>query len=90
MCIDKLDPSRYSSTDMTRAHMVTYETLIDEEENQILGFSYFGDGANVTIQHVAIWSITEFATLMKWGEVILNMVNNCCWAILLSSSQSFN
>ncbi|XP_065160764.1 alpha-tocopherol transfer protein-like isoform X2 [Atheta coriaria] len=64
----KLDPSRYSSTDMTRAHMVTYETLIDEEENQILGFSYFGDGANVTIQHVAIWSITEFATLMKWGE----------------------
>ncbi|XP_017774944.1 PREDICTED: alpha-tocopherol transfer protein-like [Nicrophorus vespilloides] len=64
----KLDPNRFTSTDMARAHIITYETLLDEEENQILGFTYFGDGAKVGVGHVSMWSVTEFATLMKWGE----------------------
>lgn len=34
-----------TSYDMSRAHMLTYETLIDDESNQILGFTHVGDAA---------------------------------------------
>lgn len=57
---------------MARVHAITYETLIEHEENQILGFNHVGDGDGASPAYISIWSITEFATLLKWGEVIYN------------------
>lgn len=62
------DPSKFSSSDMARAHIMAFETLLDEEENQIMGFSYVADAMGIGAAHIAMWSITEFATLLKWGE----------------------
>lgn len=54
---------------MARAHLITYETLIDDEETQILGVTHIGDVGDASASIVTMWSINEFATLIKWGEV---------------------
>lgn len=76
------DPSKFTSSDMARAHIMAFETLLDEEENQIMGFSYVADAQGIGAGHIAMWSITEFATLLKWGEQscpirhkIMHMIN---------------
>jgi len=63
-----MNPARFSSHDVARAHIITYETLLDDEENQILGNTYFADAAGFGVQHIAMWNINELATIMKWGE----------------------
>ena len=69
MFSDKFDPYKYSCSDMARIHMLTYETLLEDEKNQVLGFSHVGDLKSVSLAHVSLWSPTEFATIFKWGEV---------------------
>ncbi|KAF2892121.1 hypothetical protein ILUMI_14052, partial [Ignelater luminosus] len=64
----KFDTSKFNSTDMARAHMITYETLIDDEETQILGVTHIGDVTDGSPSMITMWSINEFATLLKWGE----------------------
>ncbi|KAK5637887.1 hypothetical protein RI129_000190 [Pyrocoelia pectoralis] len=64
----KFDTSIYTSTDMARAHMLTYETLVDDEDTQILGVTHVGDLAGASPSLITMWSVTEFATLLKWSE----------------------
>lgn len=35
-----LDPSRHTNSDAMRAHLITFEALLEDEENQIRGISY--------------------------------------------------
>ncbi|GLV32188.1 Cellular retinaldehyde binding protein [Carabus blaptoides fortunei] len=67
-CGGNFDPYKFTSADMTRVHAITYETLMNDEENQVLGITHIGDGKGVTLGHVTMWSPTEFATVVKWGE----------------------
>lgn len=64
----KLNPKVYTSHDMARAHFITYETLLEDPENQILGFTHVGDFSGLTAAHITIWNPTEFARIIKWGE----------------------
>ncbi|XP_026676733.1 alpha-tocopherol transfer protein-like [Diaphorina citri] len=54
--------------DHFKTHMVTYETLLWDEETQIRGLTYFGDIKGVSTSHITLWSPTEFARVIKWGE----------------------
>lgn len=64
----KFDTSVYNSTDMARAHIITYETLIEDEDNQIVGVTHIADVAGASPSLITMWSINEFATLVTWGE----------------------
>ncbi|CAH1171343.1 unnamed protein product [Phaedon cochleariae] len=64
----KFDIQKFDGTDMSRAHAITYETLMDDEENQILGVSHVGDVSAVGPSFIGLFSITEFAYLIRWGE----------------------
>ncbi|KAJ8970196.1 hypothetical protein NQ314_001343 [Rhamnusium bicolor] len=44
----KFDLKKYSGTDMSRAHAITYETLIADQENQILGVNHVADFDSIT------------------------------------------
>lgn len=63
------DPQRYSSIDMARAHVITYEMLLDDEITQILGVTHFGDAAECGASFVTMWSVNEFIQLIRWGQV---------------------
>lgn len=64
-----LDPQKYTDEDHFKTHMITYETLLWDEETQIRGLTYFGDIKGVSTSHITLWSPTEFARVIKWGEV---------------------
>ncbi|CAH1389628.1 unnamed protein product [Nezara viridula] len=63
-----LDAHKYSRIDMSKVHAITYEVLMEDEQNQIVGFTHFGDFKHVSAAHLTIWSPTEFATVFRWGE----------------------
>lgn len=54
---------------MCRVHTLIYESLLEDPLDQICGFTHVGDGGGVTGAHVTAWNPTDFARLMKWGEV---------------------
>lgn len=64
----KLDPHKYTYEDHFKVHMLTYETLLFDEETQIMGLTYFGDTKEVSVSHLTLWSPTEFGRVIKWGE----------------------
>ncbi|XP_069686607.1 clavesin-1 [Periplaneta americana] len=71
--INKFDPKKHTNADMTKAHMVTYEVLMEDEESQVMGFTHVGDMAEASAAQATIWSPTEFTTLVRWGEQSIPM-----------------
>ena len=44
-----LDPSKHTSSEAMRAHMATFEALMEEEEAQVRGFTYIFDCTGLAI-----------------------------------------
>jgi hypothetical protein len=52
-----------------KAHWLVYETLMESQEEQIMGVVHVGDFAGASTSHVALWkNPVEFLKLLKWGE----------------------
>lgn len=66
--IDKFDPQKHTNVDMAKAHMITYEVLMEDEESQVMGFTHVGDLAQAKAAQATVWSPTEFTTIVRWGE----------------------
>ncbi|KAF4524443.1 hypothetical protein B566_EDAN013461 [Ephemera danica] len=64
----KLNPYKYTCTDMAKAHMIAYEALLEDEDNQVHGFCHVGDLQHVSVAHATLWSPNEFAATIKLGE----------------------
>lgn len=69
----KFDPYKYTNADMCRVHGVVYETLLEEEENQIRGFVHFADGKGVGFPHLTLFTPREAVRIVKNGERTLPM-----------------
>lgn len=65
----KLNARKYTKVEMSKAHCITYETLLEDEENQIMGVTHFADIKGVTMSHIAMWPPVELATCLRIGEV---------------------
>ena len=63
-----LDGSRFTSADIMRAHLITYEALLLEEECQINGLSYLFDEEGVNFSHVSMWTPSEAAKAFGCAE----------------------
>lgn len=66
---DNFDPYKYTNREMAKLHLMTYETLLEDEENQVMGFTHVADVKGVTAAHVTLWNPAEFTTAFRWGEV---------------------
>ncbi|KFB50755.1 AGAP005553-PA-like protein [Anopheles sinensis] len=69
------NPTEHTSSDMARLHFITYETLMEDPENQICGFVHIGDFKGISTAHIACWNPTDFLRIMKWGEQSIPMRN---------------
>lgn len=49
--------------------MMTFEVLMEDEYNQIMGLSHVSDISQISVALLTFLSPTEFATVIKWGEV---------------------
>lgn len=67
------DPTKYTTSDMMRAHIVTFETLLNDEENQVKGFTYVFDEENVSWSHLSLWTPSEVSKAFSCCERALPM-----------------
>lgn len=58
---------------MAKAHILAFETLLEEPENQVLGITHIGDLAGISGAHVSCWNPSDFARILKWGEQSIPM-----------------
>lgn len=66
------DPHKYTNVDMCKIHAITYETLMEDEENQVRGFVHFADGAGVSFPHLTLFTPKEAVRIVKNGEVYIH------------------
>lgn len=66
------DLERFTNADMCRIHGIVYETLMEDEENQVRGFVHFADGQGVGFAHLTLFTIKEAVRIVKNGEVSLS------------------
>ncbi|KAK0177463.1 hypothetical protein PV328_001514 [Microctonus aethiopoides] len=63
------DPYKFTNADMCKIHGITYETLMEDELNQVHGFVHFADGAGVSFPHMTLFTPREAVRIVKNGEV---------------------
>ncbi|CAB3225893.1 unnamed protein product [Arctia plantaginis] len=71
--MSKFNPHKYNCWDMTRAHILVYDSLLESDLDQMCGYVHVGDGSGVTGAHITTWNPTDFARLIKWGEQSMPM-----------------
>lgn len=64
----RFNPKTHSSYDMAKVYFIALETLLEDPENQVLGFTHVCDITGVTAAHITNWNPTDFARILKWGE----------------------
>lgn len=58
---------------MCHIHAITYETLMEDEENQVFGYVHFADGVGFSFPHLTLFTPKEAVRIVKNGERIIPM-----------------
>ncbi|XP_044742995.1 clavesin-1 [Chrysoperla carnea] len=64
-CAGKFDPFKHSSSHMVRVHSLVMEALMDDEVNQIKGYTYINDESGLQMGHISLWSLKDVRNIMK-------------------------
>ncbi|XP_066142998.1 clavesin-2-like [Euwallacea fornicatus] len=64
-CAGKFDPHKYTSADMVRVHSLVTEALMDDEVNQINGYTYINDESGFQMAHISLWSLTDVRNILR-------------------------
>ncbi|XP_063702428.1 retinaldehyde-binding protein 1-like [Culicoides brevitarsis] len=83
------DPSKYINLDMIKIFGICYETLMEDEENQIRGFVHVVDCAGLGLKHMTLFTPKEAVRIVKNGERIIPMRHKTVIAFNLSPSIKF-
>lgn len=61
----RFDPYKYTSAQMARAHSLVVESLMDDEENQVRGYTHINDESGLTMGHLSAWSLTDIRNMLR-------------------------
>ncbi|XP_043482323.1 clavesin-2 [Leptopilina heterotoma] len=64
-CAGRFDPYKYTSAQMARTHSIVVEALMDEEENQVKGYTHLNDESGLTMGHISAWSLTDIRNMLR-------------------------
>ncbi|XP_076669057.1 clavesin-2 isoform X2 [Andrena cerasifolii] len=64
-CAGRFDPYKYTSAQMARAHSLVVEGLMDDEENQVRGYTHINDESGLTMGHLSAWSLTDIRNMLR-------------------------
>lgn len=67
------DPYKYSNTDMLKVHGLVYETLMENEENQIRGYVHLVDVTGVNLPYMTLFTPKEAVRIVKNAEVNIKL-----------------
>lgn len=63
--VRNFDAQQYNSDVMIRLNMLVTESLIDEETNQVAGFTHVFDNSDMTLAHVTCWSLENLTGYLR-------------------------
>lgn len=64
-CAGRFDPYKYTSAQMAQAHGLVVEALMDDEENQVRGYTHINDESGLTMGHLSAWSLTDIRNMLR-------------------------
>ncbi|XP_076178565.1 clavesin-2 [Ptiloglossa arizonensis] len=64
-CAGRFDPYKYTSAQMARTHSLVVEALMDDEENQVRGYTYINDESGLTMGHLSAWSLMDIRNMLR-------------------------
>lgn len=64
-CAGKFDPHKYTGAHMARVHSLITESLMDDELNQVHGYTYVNDEAGFQMAHISLWSLTDIRNMLR-------------------------
>ncbi|XP_023027386.1 alpha-tocopherol transfer protein-like [Leptinotarsa decemlineata] len=83
------DLDKFTNADMCRIHGIVYETLMEDEENQVRGYVHFADGQGVGFAYLTLFTIKEAVRIVKNGERTLPMRHKEVHGINVHPSMKF-
>ncbi|KAL9699674.1 hypothetical protein quinque_003115 [Culex quinquefasciatus] len=63
--VRNFDATRHGSDDMIRLNMLVTEALLDDEANQIAGFTHVFDNSAMTMAHVTCWTLENIGGYLR-------------------------
>ncbi|XP_077283071.1 clavesin-1-like [Arctopsyche grandis] len=76
-----LDPKKHTVSDIIKTHALITELLIDDELNQIYGYSFINDYNNLTMSHVSMFSLTDIKMLLECSQNVNPLRNKANYFI---------
>lgn len=61
----KFDPHKYTAAHMVRVHSLITEALMDDDLNQVNGYTYVNDEAGFSMSHISLWSLTDIRNILR-------------------------
>lgn len=63
-----MDSSKFTTSDVMKAFILTYEALLEDEDVQIRGISYIFDERETNWSHISIWTPSEITKAFQCTE----------------------
>ncbi|XP_022920243.1 alpha-tocopherol transfer protein-like [Onthophagus taurus] len=83
------DLEKFTNADMCRIHGIVYETLLENEEDQVRGFVHIADGQGIGFPYLTLFTIKEAVRIVKNGERTLPMRHKEVHVINVNPSMKF-
>jgi len=68
-----LDPTRHTMEEVIKVIVITLETLLEDEENQIRGLTCIVDASDLSLAHMTFWNPIELRRLINLCEKSIPM-----------------
>ncbi|XP_045116518.1 clavesin-2-like [Portunus trituberculatus] len=69
----KMDPTRFTASDQMRSMLVGFESLIEDEENQVRGFTYIFDEKELGLSIITLWTPSDVSKAFQCCEKTIPM-----------------
>lgn len=66
--LENFNPHIWNSSTQAKAHFIALETLLEDPENQVLGFTHICDMYGISTAHLTNWRPVDFGRILKYGE----------------------
>jgi len=63
-----MDANLYTAADVMRAHLLTFEALLEEDDVQVNGVTYVFDERDVNWSHISVWTPSEVSKAFSCCE----------------------
>jgi hypothetical protein len=63
-----MDASLFTASDVMRAHLLTFEALLEDEDVQVNGLTYIFDERDVNWSHISVWTPSEVSKAFSCCE----------------------